>query len=202
LQKELLNMTEKEINKIVSENLNYVKSVANQYKGKGVEFDDLVSEGTLAMLMAARKFQAGPFVHKAISQAIDKQSGVYRLPKDQKKYAPRNADKAVSVDAPLSANNPYTLLDILNDPDVKIADDTLNIEMMKKKMAESIADLLPREKEIITKFYGIGVPKETMAEIAEDMGLKRERVRQIRNLTIRRLNRSIRHQALRNYFKR
>lgn len=29
-------MTEKEINKIVSENLNYVKSVANQYKGKGV----------------------------------------------------------------------------------------------------------------------------------------------------------------------
>ena len=77
-------MTEKEINKIVSENLNYVKSVANQYKGKGVEFDDLVSEGTLAMLMAARKFQAdrgtdfvayaGPFVHKAISQAIDKQS--------------------------------------------------------------------------------------------------------------------------------
>ena len=83
-------MTEKEINKIVSENLNYVKSVANQYKGKGVEFDDLVSEGTLAMLMAARKFQAdrgtdfvayaGPFVHKAISQTIDKQSGliVYR----------------------------------------------------------------------------------------------------------------------------
>ena len=58
------------------------------------------------------------------------------------------------------------------------------------------------EKKIITKFYGIGVPKETMAEIAEDMGLKRERVRQIRNLTIRRLNRSIRHQALRNYFKR
>jgi RNA polymerase primary sigma factor len=121
-------MTEKEINKIVSENLNYVKSVANQYKGKGVEFDDLVSEGTLAMLMAARKFQAdrgtdfvayaGPFVHKAISQAIDKQSGLYRLPKDQKKFAPRNADKAVSVDAPLSANNPYTLLDILNEPDI------------------------------------------------------------------------------------
>ena len=39
-KKELLDMTEKEINKIVSENLNYVKSVANQYKGKGVEFDD------------------------------------------------------------------------------------------------------------------------------------------------------------------
>ena len=55
-------MTEKEINKIVSENLNYVKSVANQYKGKGVEFDDLVSEGTLAMLMAARKPTGAPIL--------------------------------------------------------------------------------------------------------------------------------------------
>ena len=36
-------MTERETNKIVSENLNYVKSVANQYRGNGVEFDDLVS---------------------------------------------------------------------------------------------------------------------------------------------------------------
>ena len=49
-------MTEKDINKIVSENLNYVKSVAKQYKGNGVEFDDLVSEGTMAVLIAARKF--------------------------------------------------------------------------------------------------------------------------------------------------
>ncbi|MUU05565.1 MAG: hypothetical protein EP150_11540 [Prevotella copri] len=56
--KRIIEYDRKEINKIVSENLNYVKSVANQYKGKGVEFDDLVSEGTLAMLMAARKFQA------------------------------------------------------------------------------------------------------------------------------------------------
>ena len=52
-------MTGKDNNDIVSENLNYVKSVANQYRGQGVEFDDLVSEGTLAMIMAAQKFDAG-----------------------------------------------------------------------------------------------------------------------------------------------
>ena len=88
-------MTERETNKIVSENLNYVKSVANQYRGNGVEFDDLVSEGTLAMIMAARKFDetrgsqfvayASPFIRKAMQQAIDKQSALYRVPKDQKK---------------------------------------------------------------------------------------------------------------------
>ena len=37
-------MTEKEINKLVSDNINYVKSVANLYRGNGVDFDDLVSE--------------------------------------------------------------------------------------------------------------------------------------------------------------
>lgn len=47
-------MTEKEINKLVSDNINYVKSVANLYRGNGVDFDDLVSEGTLAMLTAAQ----------------------------------------------------------------------------------------------------------------------------------------------------
>ena len=85
-------MTEREINKIVSENLNYVKSVANQFRGKGVEFDDLVSEGTLAMMMAAQKFDAtrgsqfvayaSPFIRKAMQQAIDKQSALYRVPEE------------------------------------------------------------------------------------------------------------------------
>lgn len=51
-------MTEKEINKLVSDNINYVKSVANHYRGNGVDFDDLVSEGTLAMLTAAQKYDA------------------------------------------------------------------------------------------------------------------------------------------------
>ena len=116
-------MTEKEINKLVSDNINYVKSVANHYRGNGVDFDDLVSEGTLAMLTAAQKYDAergsqfvayaSPFIRKAMQQTIDKQAALYRVPKDQKKHAPRNAAKAVSIDAPITEGNKYTLLDIL-----------------------------------------------------------------------------------------
>ena len=111
-------MTEKEINKLVSDNINYVKSVANHYRGNGVDFDDLVSEGTLAMLTAAQKYDAergsqfvayaSPFIRKAMQQTIDKQAALYRVPKDQKKHAPRNAAKAVSIDAPISEGNKYT----------------------------------------------------------------------------------------------
>ena len=176
-------MTERETNKIVSENLNYVKSVANQYRGNGVEFDDLVSEGTLAMIMAARKFDetrgsqfvayASPFIRKAMQQAIDKQSALYRVPKDQKKYAPRNAAKAVSIDAPLSVGNQYTLLDILVNKDAKMADDNTAFTQMLNDLERCVEELDERDRTVISKFYGIGTAHETLAEIAEDMQLKR-----------------------------
>lgn len=205
-------MTERETNKIVSENLNYVKSVANQYRGNGVEFDDLVSEGTLAMIMAARKFDktrgsqfvayASPFIRKAMQQAIDKQSALYRVPKDQKKYAPRNAAKAVSIDAPLSVGNQYTLLDILVNKDAKMADDNTAFTQMLNDLERCVEELDERDRTVISKFYGIGTAHETLAEIAEDMQLKRERVRQIRDKAIRQISRYTTSKVLKHFLRK
>ena len=205
-------MTEREINKIVSENINYVKSVANQFRGKGVEFDDLVSEGTLAMMMDAQKFDAtrgsqfvayaSPFIRKAMQQAIDKQSALYRVPKDQKKYAPRNAAKTVSIDAPLSVGNQYTLLDILINKDAKMADDNAAFAQMLNDLERCVEALEEREKMVITKFYGIGVAHETLAEIAEDMQLKRERVRQIRDKAIRQISKNTTSKVLKHFLRK
>ena len=68
-------MEAKNINQLVTENLSYVKSLANRFKGKGVDFDDLVSEGYMAMTQAAQKYDtergtqfiayAAPFIRKA-----------------------------------------------------------------------------------------------------------------------------------------
>lgn len=210
--KRIRNMTERETNKIVSENLNYVKSVANQYRGNGVEFDDLVSEGTLAMIMAARKFDetrgsqfvayASPFIRKAMQQAIDKQSALYRVPKDQKKYAPRNASKAVSIDQPISEGNQYTLLDILVNQDVNMADDNVAFQQMLKDLDNCVDLLDEREKEVVRKFYGLGIHHETLAEIADDMSLKRERVRQIRDKAIRKISKSASSKVLKHFLRK
>ena len=72
-------MEAKNINQLVTENLSYVKSLANRFKGKGVDFDDLVSEGYMAMTQAAQKYDtergtqfiayAAPFIRKAMEQA-------------------------------------------------------------------------------------------------------------------------------------
>ena len=199
-------MKEKEINDIVSSNLNYVKSVANQFRGQGVEFDDLVSEGTLAMMMAAQKFDASrgtafvayasPFIRKAMQQAVDKQSSLYRIPKDQKKFAPRSASKAVSVDAPLSAGNQYTLLDILVNKDVDPTDENVAFQQMLHDLQHCVDALEERDAHVIRKFYGLGTQHETLAEIADDMGLKRERVRQIRDKALRKISKNATSKAL------
>lgn len=212
LHKKTRTMTEKEINKLVNENINYVKSIANQYKGKGIEFDDLVSEGTLAMLMAARKFDvnrgtkfvsyASPYIRKAMQVAIEKQATMYRVPKDQKQFTPRSASKAVSIDAPLSVGNQYTLLDVLVNKDIKSADDNTAFAQMINDLKKCIGLLGDREQIVINKFYGLGTAHETLAEIAEDMQLKRERVRQIRNKAIRQIAKNTSSKVLKSFLKK
>ena len=205
-------MTEKEINTLVSDNVNYVKSVANQYKAQGVDFDDLVSEGTLAMLMAARKFDASrgtkfvayasPFIRKAMQAAIDKQAAMYRVPKDQKKFAPKGTGKAVSIDAPLSVGNQYTLLDILVNQDAKLADDHAAFAEMLADLQRCVDSLEDRDRQVISKFYGLGVAHETLAEIADDMQLKRERVRQIRDKAIRQIAKDTKSRVLKSFLRK
>lgn len=205
-------MEDKDKNKMVSDNLNYVKSVANQFRGQGVEFDDLVSEGTLAMIMAAQKFDASrgsqfvayaaPFIRSAMQQAIDKQSSLYRIPKDQKKYTPRSASKAVSVDAPLSVGNQYTLLDILANKDIQPSDDNVAFRQMLNDLEQCVEALDERESLVIRKFYGLGTAHETLAEIADDMELKRERVRQIRDKALRKISKNTHSKVLKSFLKK
>ena len=205
-------MTEKESNQIVSENLNYVKAVANHYMGKGVEFEDLVSEGTLAMILAAKKFDASkgtkfvayaaPFIRKALQRAIDQQADIYRVPKDQRKFAFKGSKSTLSVDAPLSAGNQYTLLDILANKDIEMADDNMAFQTMLKDLKANADLLMGREREVIKRFYGLDNKHETMAEIAADMGLKRERVRQIRDQAIRKMRRNCTSRVLRSFLKK
>ena len=205
-------MIENNINRLVSDNLNFVKSIANQYHGKGLEFDDLVSEGYMAMIQAAQKFDdsrgtqfvsyAAPFIRKAMERAIDQQAGVCRIPKSEKKPGRHPAGTAVSIEEPLSAGNKYTLLDILVNKDALMADENTAFRQLLADLDNCIETLDEREKEVVQKFYGIGKPHVTLAEIGEDMGLKRERVRQIRDKAIRKISKKAKTKALKAFLKK
>lgn len=190
------HMEKKDINLLVSMNLNYVKAVANQYRGCGVEFDDLVGEGYLAMMQAAQKFDASrgsnfvayaaPFIRKAMEKVLP----------------PQHTKSQKSIDAPLSSTNQYTLLDILNDKDAEQADDNAILKMVHDDLLNALEVLDARDKEVIMRFYGIGTPHRTMMEIAEELDLKRERVRQIRDKAIRKMTKNAHTKVLKAILKK
>ena len=206
------NINKREIDKLVSDNLNFVKAVANQYVGKGLDFDDLVSEGYMAMLQAAQKFDAtrgnkfvsyaSPFIHKAMEKAIEQQAGICRIPKTERKFTSRSSGESVSIDKPLNEGGKISLLDIIINKDALLADESTEFRLLLKDLQDSMACLDEREKEVVEKFYGIGMAHVTLAEIGEDMNLKRERVRQIRDKALRKISKNAQTKALKVFLKK
>ncbi|MCI6617801.1 MAG: sigma-70 family RNA polymerase sigma factor [Prevotella sp.] len=174
------------IDQLVKENQGFVIAMAKRYTGRGVELDDLVSEGNLAMVLAAEKFDAAkgkkfiayaaPFIKRAITKAIETE-------------APQNP---LSVDEPLpvGSRNTMNLLHVLENKNAPRADEQLNALSDREDAEKLIATLPQREQEVLRLYFGIGGQKMTMAEIGEYMGLKRERVRQIRDKALRALSKA------------
>lgn len=193
----------KEQDKLVTDNIGYVVTMAKQYAGRGVPMDDLISEGNMAMVDASRKFEAdkgkrfvsyaAPFIRHAMEEAIERQAGLYRVPRSEATRETKRRKMPVSVDEPIPIGSAtgFSLLSLLVNKNVKQADLSIEDEQTAQKINNAIAKLDDREREVVKRYFGIGTETNTMAEIGEAMGLKRERVRQIRNKAIRKLRKAL-----------
>jgi RNA polymerase primary sigma factor len=93
LAKQIKSGNKKAQEKLITANLRFVISVAKQYLGRGLEIDDLVSEGNLGLIKAAEKFDetrgikfisfAVWWIRQSILQAIADNSRIVRLPLNQ-----------------------------------------------------------------------------------------------------------------------
>ena len=194
---------ERALSKLIEANLKFVVTVARQYKGKGVAMEDLVSEGNIGLMKAAAKFDASKgvrfvnyavvHIRQAIEKAIDQQGGLYQIPKDVKQDLARQQSIPLSVDAPLGHRTNMSLLSVLVDKDAPLADERVHSEAIEDAIEYALGTLNERERRVVNAFFGIDQEHETMAEIAEDMELKRERVRQIRDISVRKLRKAYRN---------
>lgn len=187
------------VNRLVEANLRFVVKIATQYRGQGLSLDDLVSEGNMGLMRAALKFDADRgtrfvnyavvFIRQQIEKAISEQTSQYKVPRRSDAQC-RLGGKAVSVDAPLGGKSNMSLLSVLVNHDSPMADERIYSETVERAVEFAVRSLDEREAHVVNAFFGLTQEHETMAEIAEDMGLRRERVRQIRNRAIRRMKKA------------
>lgn len=194
----------KALEKLTKANLTFVVSIAHQYKEQSLDEDDLISEGNIGMMYAAQKFDgskgirfvkfAAPYIRKAIEKSIKEQTTLYKVPKKENKLFEKKRAKPVSLDQPIpvGSNNKLTLQNLIPNNNNKDTDDSVNSNILNTILMQSINCLNEREKAVITQLYGINGTSLTMAEVATSLGLKRERVRQIRNTALRKLYRKMR----------
>ena len=79
------------------------------------------------------------------------------------------------------------------------ADERVHSEAIEEAIEFALGSLDKRESHVVNAYFGIGQEHETMAEIAEDMDLKRERVRQIRDKAIRKLRKAYKRRLKTNF---
>ncbi|MEA2106086.1 MAG: RNA polymerase sigma factor RpoD/SigA [Bacteroidota bacterium] len=121
------------------------------------------------------------------------------LPKDKVEDTLQLSGKPLSVDAPFAEGEEGSLLDVMENADSPNADNTLLEESLAKEVERTLS-ILPEKECLVLKFYyGIGGKELSLEEIGVELGLTRERVRQIKEKAIRRLRHSSKNKLLKKY---
>jgi len=235
------------IKRLVESNLRFVVHYAKRYRGLGLAYMDLIHEGTIGLMEAAKRFDpernvkfisyAVWWVRQAILHSLSEHARVFRLPqklsgqvsklqsmreklKVELERMPTVEELAKRTD--LSTAEVQALL-LASGDDVSLSaavgeegglelGDTLEqdiipsveVEMIRssfeRRIQTMVADLDEKEREVIRRRFGLdGDEPKTLQEIGEQMGLSRERIRQIESRAKEKLRRSREAQGLRGY---
>ena len=100
-----------------------------------------------------------------------------------------NSPHHVSFDLPFDDESDGTLLDVVPDTGTEKTDAGLESESLHEDLTAAMGVLNGREREIVTMAFGIGCREMSLEEIAQQLELTRERVRQLKEKAIRKLAR-------------
>ena len=97
----------------------------------------------------------------------------------------------MSIDAPFQEDDDNSMADVLSSGDDSRTDKQVDYESMAKELDTVLRNVLKdREITIVRECFGIGCHEKGLEEIGDQLGLTRERVRQIREKSIVKLRES------------
>ncbi len=235
------------LERLTKANLRFVVSVAKQYQNQGLTLPDLINEGNLGLIKAAKRFDetrgfkfisyAVWWIRQSIISAIAENSRMVRLPlnkvgnltkikkgmseleqrlereptvdelselielnPDEIESAMNIAGRHQSIDAPFVEGEDHGLLDVMENDDSPKADKNLMVDSLRMEIERSLATLTEREADVLRMFFGIGFAHPfSLEEIGDKHSLTRERVRQIKEKAVKRLQHNTRSKLLKTY---
>lgn len=247
LAKRIQEGDEQALNQLTRANLRFVVSVSKQYQYQGLPLTDLINEGNVGLIKAARRFDhtkgfrfisyAVWWIRQSIMQALVENARMVRLPlnkigtinkisKAATKFEQENfrepyidelegltkikssvirelinsSTRHVSMDVPAYDDSNASMLDLMVDDESDAPDLSLYQDSMRRELSSAMKVLSPREYGILSCFFGInGESKITLEEIGERFDLTRERVRQIKERSLRKLRKASRAKSLITY---
>ena len=108
-------------------------------------------------------------------------SDIISLEIDKIEKAMQGEAHVSSIDAPITEDEGTTMADMLSSSSEYASDRKVNYDSMCSDLMQVLCTILnDRERTIVIQSFGIGCPERALDAIGDDLGLTRERVRQIR----------------------
>ena len=184
------------LEELVKANLRFVVSYAKKYRNSHVLFLDLINEGNIGLIHAAKKYDPDKNV-KFITYAVwwVRQSMMHVLADSTRAFSfPPKMFGALHAGGP--GGEDVSLSETIGDRlplDQAAVEDELIHQADLDELAAALLDLEGKEREVVQLRYGLGDREpQTLQEIGDRLHLSRERVRQIESRAKDKLRRSTR----------
>lgn len=106
-------------------------------------------------------------------------------------------EKITSIDSPVANDNEKSLLETLADPQTHDPVETIETDDLNHSLEHWLDQLPERQREVLVRRFGLaGYEAATLESVGEQIGLTRERVRQIQVDALRRLREILQREGL------